>query len=124
MCSEIEKPSRRVDIFEIVREASWSPIDCADVTRARAWHTISLREPCLLRIQSQMVVSSNSSAIYKFGKKCGKGSEHEHTCMQTKNMNENGALMFKYQMHNFDVAPVSQSAQYCSPPLVSAGGES
>ena len=46
---------------------------CADVTGARVWHTASLREPCLLRLQSQTVVSSDSSAIYKFGKNAGKG---------------------------------------------------
>ena len=45
-------------------------------------------------------------------KKHGKWSEHEHTCMWTKYMYEKGGLMFEYPMHNFDVAPVAQSARY------------
>ena len=83
------------------------------VIGAQAWHTVSLSEPCLLRPQSQTVAASNSSAVYKFGKETHeKGSVHEHTCMWTKYMYEKGGLMFKYPMHNFDVAPVAQSERY------------
>ena len=40
---------------------------------ARAWHMGSLTKPCLLRTQSQTVSTSNSCAIYKFGKKNNAG---------------------------------------------------
>ena len=83
------------------------------VTRAGARHMRSPRELCLFCTRAQTVVASNSSVVYKFGQKHRKGSEHEHTCMWTKYMYEKGGLMFKYPMHNFDVAPVPQSAQYC-----------
>lgn len=82
------------------------------VTGAGVQHTVVLvNHVCFVPDRKQLLRPTRLLFI-NLAKKCGKGSEHEHTCMWTKYMYEKGGLMFKYPMHNFDVATVTESTCY------------
>ena len=64
-----------------------------------------------------MFGASSDLSVHKFGKNdAGKGQNTNTLACGQNICMKKGGLMFEYPMHNFDVAPVAQSARYCLPP--------